>query len=282
MPDGTGAFVVSGFGDEIAAELPTQLEVLEELGLSHIDLRGIGETHIIDLDDQDLHKTKDELDARGFEVTSIGSPIGKIMITEPFQPHLSRFADALRTADRMEADCLRVFSYYLPSGSDPTEWRDEVHRRLDRMTTMAEDMGVQLVLENERALYGATPDRARHLLTSIDSPALQAVFDPANFLAVGVDPYSEALVELIEFVEQVHVKDMRVGDEEVMVVAGEGDCAFEEIFRALVDHGFEGVVSLEPHLKAAGPHGGFSGPEGFRTAGQTLTSMLDSIGVEYR
>lgn len=282
MTEHGGGLILSGFGDEIAPDIATQLDTLHALGLSHIDLRGVGDQHVIDLDDQHLASINEQLTDRGFGVTSIGSPIGKIDITAPFGPHLDRFKDALAAANRLDADYLRVFSYYLPSGDAPEDWRADVVKRLEHKTELAEQAGVQLVLENERGLYGETPTRVQDLLTTIDSPALRAVFDPANFIAVNVPPYPEAFSELAEFIVQVHIKDTPGREAGQMVPPGQGAVKYDELLRALDERGFSGVLSLEPHLMEAGPHGGFSGKEGFGEAAQAVFELLDHIGAVYR
>ena len=49
----------------------------------------------------------------------------------------------------------------------------------------------------------------------------------------------------------------------------------------LVKERWEGILSLEPHLKHAGRSGGYSGPESYKVAAQALKSILDSLGVKY-
>jgi sugar phosphate isomerase/epimerase len=55
-----------------------------------------------------------------------------------------------------------------------------------------------------------------------------------------------------------------------------------ETLAALRDSGFEGYVSLEPHLALSARYGGFSGPEGFRVAARALKSLLDELGIGWR
>ena len=67
-----------------------------------------------------------------------------------------------------------------------------------------------------------------------------------------------------------------------VVPAGEGDGQVRETLAALRDSGFEGFVSLEPHLAQAGRCGGFSGPEGFARASQSLKLILNELGISWR
>jgi sugar phosphate isomerase/epimerase len=55
-----------------------------------------------------------------------------------------------------------------------------------------------------------------------------------------------------------------------------------ETLAALRDSGFEGFLSLEPHLAQAGRYGGFSGPDGFTLAAQALKSILNDLSICWR
>src|SRR6516164_644936 len=78
--------------------------------------------------------------------------------------------------------------------------------------------------------------------------------------------------------EYVQVKDAVLATGTV-VPAGDGDGEVRETIRALHADGFDGFFSLEPHLSAAGPLGGFSGAELFATAHAAFTRLLDDEGI---
>jgi sugar phosphate isomerase/epimerase len=67
-----------------------------------------------------------------------------------------------------------------------------------------------------------------------------------------------------------------------VVPAGEGDGQVRETLAALRDSGFEGFISLEPHLARSSRYGGFSGPEGFTRAARSLRLILNELGIPYR
>lgn len=273
-------FTLTGFADEIDSDLETQLSVLESLDIEHIEVRSVGVQNVLDLDDDEIESVKAELDSRGFTVSSIGSPIGKVDVTDPFEPHLERFERAMDVAERFETKYIRLFSYYIPEGEDPADYRDEVLRRMRRKAELVEERGLVLLNENEKDLYGDTPGRMRDIHLAVDSPNLRMVFDPANYLELGIRPYPDALLQVVEFVEYLHVKDAKLGVRGEMRPAGEGDGRIPETLEALAARGFEGYLSLEPHLQVAGEAGGFSDEEGFRTATRALTDVLESVDEE--
>jgi len=64
------------------------------------------------------------------------------------------------------------------------------------------------------------------------------------------------------------------------VPAGRGDGQLAQTMRFLAERGWSGPLTLEPHLKAAGPFGGFSGPELFGAAAMALRETAATAGVE--
>ena len=273
-------FVLTGFADEIADDLDTQLDVLESLDISHLDLRSVWGTNVLDLDPDDLDTIERKLDARDVSVSALGSPVGKIEITEPFEPHLKRFETALDLAARFNTDYIRLFSYWIPDGENPANYRTEVLRRMQRKVELAEDAGITLLHENEKDLYGDVPERVRDLVTTVNSPRFRTVFDPANYLEVGVEAYPQGLLQTVEFVEYIHIKDAIHGERGNIRPAGEGDGRIPELLAALAARGFTGFASLEPHLLEAGEMDGFTGPDGFRRAAEALRRCLPGTNLD--
>lgn len=274
-------FVLSGFADEIDESLDIQLDTLDELGISHIDLRGVDGTNVLDLSEEAAVEARTKLDEHGISVASLGTPIGKVSVTDPFDPERDRIERALDLAETFDATYLRIFSYYIPDEDAPADHREEVIRRLEQAVTMAENADVILCHENEKRIYGDTPARCRDLLTAVDSPRLRAVFDPANFLEIGVTPYPDALLHLVEFVDHLHIKDATFGQKGEIKPAGEGDARFQDLIRTLAARGFDGYTALEPHLFHAGAKSGFSGLDGFTTAVTAFESILDDADANY-
>lgn len=270
-------FRLSGFADEISPDPETQLAVLEDEGIGHLELRGVWKKNVLDLTDEERGRFKGMLDERGVEVSAIGSPIGKVKIGDPFQPHLERFERAVDCARFFGAPYIRLFSYFLPEGEDPARFRDEVVSRMREKAARAREAGVTLLHENEKRIYGDTGERCGDILDVVDSPALKACFDPANFVQCGEEPLS-CWERLKDRVAYFHIKDAVASTNEVKP-AGEGDGRIADILKDASARGFDGFLSLEPHLKAAGTFDGFSGPERFKAASQALKKLLEGISV---
>jgi sugar phosphate isomerase/epimerase len=273
-------WTLTGFADEISPDLDEQVATLAAEEMRHIEFRSAWKTNILDLSDAQVEQAKATLDAAGIGVSSIGSPIGKIAITDDFAPHLERFDRALEVAKRLGAPYIRIFSFFIPEGDDPATHRDEVLDRLRQIVARAEGHDVTLLHENEKEIYGDIPERCLDIVASIDSPTLRVAWDPANFVQCGVRPHTEGYEALRPYIAYVHVKDAKLAGGQV-VPAGEGDGEVRETVRALRDSGFDGFFSLEPHLAMAGTFSGFSGPELFRLAVQRFKAILDEEGIAW-
>jgi sugar phosphate isomerase/epimerase len=267
-------FTLSAFGDEIGDDLATQLDVLADEGVHGLELRGAWGKNVLDLSADELRQARALLDERGFVVSAIGSPVGKSRIDEPREHERGRLERAIAAAHALGTDRIRVFSFFC--GPQPDQHRDEVVARMRDLADQAAQAGMTLVHENESEIYGDNAERCRDLLESVGSPALRAAFDPANFVQCGVQPMQVAWPLLVDYVTHVHIKDAVFADGSVRP-AGQGDGAVPELLTTLAERGYQGFLTLEPHLKIAGRAGGYSGEEGMRIAVRALRGLLEKL-----
>ena len=275
------AWTLSGFGDEIDADPAIQLAVLEALGARHIEVRSAWDVNIVDLEGDRLAELGRSIRSAGFGVSAIASPIGKVDVALPVEHEVERLGRAIRAAHELDTRYVRIFSFYRADGIPADAIRDDVLVRMRALADLAEREGIVLLHENEKEIYGDVPARVLDLVESVGSPALRLAWDNANFVQVGVRPFTDAWPLLAAHVEYLQVKDARAVDGAV-VPAGEGDGELLQTVTALRDAGYRGFASLEPHLAAAFSLGGFSGPRAFGTAARAFSRLLDRIGVVAR
>lgn len=237
--------VISGFADEMSPDFDTQLHSLNELGVRYIELRNIDGTNVSDLSPEQLGEVKRKLSAAGVQVSSIGSPIGKIGIEEPFAPHLDKLKRTLEIQKELGAPYLRMFSFYMPKDRSPQDFRAPVLERLAAMSEEAARWEAVLLHENEKGIYGDTAPRCLDLMEQLGSEHFRAVFDFANFVEVGQDTL-EAYRLLKPYIQYIHIKDATA--EKKIVPAGQGQGHVHEILADLTVGGWKGFLSLEPHL----------------------------------
>jgi sugar phosphate isomerase/epimerase len=271
-------WTLSGFGDEIDADPVVQLAVLRALGSRHIEVRSAWGTNVVDLSDEDLDRLAGLIASKGMAVSAVASPIGKSLITSDFSTEIGRFGRAVAAARRLETRYIRIFSFYRPAGMPVEASRDEVLRRLSAFADVAARAGLILVHENEKEIYGDIPARVLDVVESVGSDALRVAWDNANFVQVGVKPYTDGYRRLRPYLEYLQVKDALFATGTV-VPAGEGDGELRETLTALRDDGYAGFASLEPHLAEQSALGGFSGPGEFGVAARAFAALTDRIGV---
>jgi sugar phosphate isomerase/epimerase len=273
-------WTLSGFVDEISDDFSEQCTVAVGLGLRYLEVRSAWGVNILALDDDQLARMQAIMAEHELKVSSIGSPIGKIFIDDDFGPHLDRMRHAADVARLLGAPYIRIFSFFLRPGSNPADHRDEVLRRMRALAEVAEQADVLLLHENEKEIYGDTPERCLDIVTSVGSPHLRLAWDPANFVQVGVQPFTEGYAMLRPHVEYIQIKDAHAADGRV-VVAGAGDGEVVPTIRALRDDGFDGFFSLEPHLGSVSSTGAHSGPQLFTSAWQAFTDILRAEKIPF-
>ena len=273
-------FVLSGFADEISPDPARQLATLAAESITHLEFRSAWGTNVADLSDSQLARFRAAVDGAGVSVSAIGSPIGKIDVRDSFPPELDRMRRIADVADALGTRLVRVFSFFIPAGEPAERYRPKVIDQMAALAAVAAERGLLLAHENEKLIYGDVPERCADIITSVGSPALRATFDAANFVQCGVRPHADGYDLLRPYLVYVQIKDAIAATGEV-VPAGHGDGQVRQTLSALIDSGFDGYLSLEPHLAAAGTFGGFSGPGEFRRAAQALKELLAGLSASW-
>ncbi len=284
---------ITGFADEIAPELTAQIAGLKGLGMSYVEMRGVDGNNLIYHTDEKVAQIKKTLDDNGIRLSALGSPLGKIQITDDFAPHFEEFKRAVEISHKMECPTIRMFSFYIPRGSDPAAYEGEVSERLGRFIDYAKANDILLLHENEKEIYGAMAAECRKLMGTFYGDHFKAIFDFANFVQCGQDTL-EAYEMLKPYIAYIHVKDALKADQSV-VPAGYGDGNVALILKDLLSSGFDGFLSLEPHLfdftgfralekdgrSIAGKNGKtLSGLEAFTVAYEALRKILEACSPE--
>ncbi|HOB75021.1 MAG TPA: sugar phosphate isomerase/epimerase family protein [Phycisphaerae bacterium] len=274
---------LSAFADEISPDPQAQMDALAENGIRYIELRGAFGLNVMKFTRQHLQDLKRQFGDRGFGVSCIASPIGKVRIDEDYRAHFDDFKRAVEIAEFFDARYIRIFSYYPPVGEDIGNYRGEVIARLAEKVDYIADHPVTLVLENESNLFGAYPERCVYLMAALSSPKLVAAFDPANFVNMNVqDVYNTCWLPLRKYVGYFHIKDFKYGEKEHAVPAGTGDGHIPEILRDAAADGYDGFLALEPHLAKAEHSTGQTGPELFKIAADALKKICADVGWSIR
>ena len=251
-------FRFTGFTDEAERSLDGQISTLREVGWSAIELRLIDGKNVCDFTDEEWKRTWDRLQKEQIQVVGFGGQIGNW--ARPIDSDFSLDIDELkRVAPRMRqagTKFLRIMSYP-NSESNPlnrSEWRIEAVRRLKELAKIAEGEGIILGHENCSG-YGETPEGYLELVEAVNSPALQLIFDTGNNslhdnnTEVTWDYYQKCR----EQITHVHIKCAKPGEngDDFVTCYVEEDPVQERILKDLEATGYDGWLSIEPHIKAA-------------------------------
>ncbi|MBE7722785.1 sugar phosphate isomerase/epimerase family protein [Lacrimispora indolis] len=276
---------LSGFADEIDMDLGKQMEVLKKLEIHHVEMRGVNGKGLVEHSMSEVKEIKKHLEEGGIRLSSVGSPIGKIQITDDFAPHMELYKHTVEIAHEMEVPFIRMFSFFMPENESYSPYRGKVMDQLGQLADYAKANRVVLLHENEKDIYGDMADRCLEIMKEFYGEHFKAVFDFANFVQCKQDTL-EAYEMLKPYIAYIHIKDALWSDASV-VPAGMGDGHVEEILKMLKAGGYEGFLSLEPHLS---DFAGFnaleqnssqkkkmSGEEAFTMAYESLRNILEKI-----
>lgn len=228
------------FADESGAAIDHQIGALKRNSIPYLEIRNVDGTNISNITIEKAKEVKSKLDANGLAVWSLGSPYGKIKISDDFAPHLDLFKRGIEIARTLDAKCIRLFSFYEANDKGA---RDVVMERLSAFIDASKGSGITLCHENEKGIYGDIATRCLDIHQTL--PELKCVFDPANFIQSGQDT-KEAWELLSKYVFYMHIKDSLPNGKVVPAGKGAGNIPF--LVSEFSKQG-GGVMTLEPHLK---------------------------------
>ncbi len=238
---------VSAFIDEYSDDLTTQCSALRKYEIKYAELRHCNGKNVSEFCERDKSEIKRAFDEFDIKVSSIGSPIGKIAIDGNIEEHLSLAERIFDTANYFNAPYVRVFSFYIPPGRKPEDFRNRITDALGRLIDIASKHNITLCHENEAGIYGESPLRCLDLLEEFDGK-LKCVFDMGNFVLDGYKPFPDAYDMLKKYLAYFHIKDALY--EGAVVPVGKGDASIKEILENFDKFSEKNVfVTLEPHLQ---------------------------------
>lgn len=255
--------ILTGFADEAAPDLATQIKATQELGWESISARGINGKNIHELSEEEFESSVAELESAGIKIPEFGSMIGTWgkSITTDFQITLDEIERAIPRMKRLGTEIIRVMSYAQePWGSDQQE--EERFRRLREITARFTDAGLTVAHENCMNWGGFSSEHTLRLIEEV--PNLKLIFDTGNPVFQldrskpnkdGTFPWQDALEfyqAVKEHIIHIHIKDClnpsAEGEEPEYVFPGEGQGYVPEILADLKADGYKGYIAIEPHV----------------------------------
>jgi sugar phosphate isomerase/epimerase len=257
---------IAAITDEFSPALAEALPFMREIGMTGAELRVVDGKNILDLGEDELKRTRDAIAEAGLKVVSIASPLLKCVL--PNAPELdSRFQHdvfaskhtyedqprltehAIKVTQFFGAPILRVFSYWRTV--QPGRCEAAIAEALSKLAGIGEKEGVLIGLENEHASNIGTAAETARILSLVPHNYLKVVWDPANALCAGEDPFPRGYALLPkERIAHVHAKDCHIADgKPVWGPLGTRHVRWKEQIQELIEGGYAGYISLETHWR---------------------------------
>ena len=289
---------LTGFADEAAADIAGQIRATQALGWRAIESRNVDGVNLHDLSDAAFDRVAEALTEAGVAVNCFGSAIGNWgkSVLDPFEITLAEVERAIPRMKCLGTPLIRIMSYaVLPDREPDDQLEEERFRRVRTIHAMFTDAGLTPVHENCMNYGGMSWQHTLRLLDAVSG--LKLVFDTGN--PVFTDdrskpkPYPkqsawEFYTHVKEHIAYIHIKD-GVWDSATGQVAytypGEGQGDVRRILTDLLASGYDGGISIEPHMAIVHHHGGGAAPEAQRfenyvAYGRRLEQLLVEIQVE--
>ena len=257
---------LTGIADEAGAPLDVQIKAHQELGWDSIECRGVefdgvkGNLH--EIPEATFEKVCARLAEANMKISGFGSLIGNWAkkITDDFSITEAEIARAIPRMQKLGTKLIRVMSYAVckdEAGKDLAEQHaDERIKRMREIQRRFADAGLTVVHENCMNWGGMSPTYVKRMMDAV--PDMKWVFDTGN--PVFIDDrdrpgHKQDAWEMYQAVKpnmvHVHVKDGRWLTEKndaVYTYPGEGEGQTERILADLVKTGYQGHISIEPHV----------------------------------
>ena len=199
-------FRIAAITDEFSPDLEIAARSMAEIGMTGAELRMLFGKNVIDLSGDEIDRAVEIARAHSLEILSIASPLLKCVlpnapaVDERFQQDMfaakHTFADQPRLAARAfeiarqtGAGIIRVFSYWRTV--KPEACFDRIVEALGKLAHQAAGHDVTIAIENEHACNIGTGEETSRVLAALDHPNLKVVWDPANALVAGENPFPE-------------------------------------------------------------------------------------------
>jgi sugar phosphate isomerase/epimerase len=258
--------VLSGFADEAGIPLQTQIRATRELGWKHIEMRtvevaGFPAGNLHDIPEAAFLEVIEQMGAAGIQVHCFGSAIGNFgkSILKPFDACREEARRAAVRMSKMGTRFIRIMSYPILHGQ-PDQLEAERFRRLREIQKIFSNSGLVVVHENCGNYGGMGWSYSLKLVENV--PGLKLVFDMGNCVH-DIDytkpeprprqsPW-EFYSHVRDHIVHLHIKDavVQADGHNLHLFPGEGDGEVQRIVTDLLSHGYEGALSIEPHMGIA-------------------------------
>jgi len=286
---------LTGIADEASQDIDIQIQVTKTLGWNAIEARNVNGKNIHDISDEAFEKVCASLTEADVYINGFGSAIGNWAkdVRDDFSITEAEVKRCIPRMKKLRAKIVRIMSYKVNDGEE--QFVAERIKRLKWINDAFSSEGIIAVHENCMNYGGMSYHHTLELLEAV--PGLKLVFDTANPVfnkdrSKAGEPWQDAwefYQNVKEHIAYVHIKDCLSpagNNKEVYTYPGEGQGYVKEIIADLKACGYDGGISIEPHLagvfhEADSVNADAGDPvEIYSTYGRQLMSIMASINYE--
>ena len=254
---------LTGIGDEAGNTLDAQITATKDLGWKHLEMRGVEmpglpKANFHDIPDPAFDAAVQKLEQEGVGVYCFGSTIMNWAkkVDDPFEITLAEVKRAIPRMQRLGTKYVRIMSF--KPGDEDYKIPPQVFKRVREVVQRFVDAGITPVHENCMNYGGMSWQHALELLDK--APGMKWVFDTANpvFNPDRAKPKPWPRQDAWEFwthvrdhVIHIHIKDatwVAAKKDADYNWPGEGEGKVREILRDAFARGYDGGISIEPHM----------------------------------
>lgn len=258
--------------DEISSDFETAVELGTEWGIHDFELRGYGTARVPMFSEYQKQRV-DEICAE-YQAQIVAISPGLFKIPYPGREReqfplvvidnslFQKWKDAqsllkyhrtellpasLEYAVRVHAKRVVIFSF-ARSSQPQNPIPDEIVECLHAAAEQAAKAGLELVIEVEDGYWADTGSHTAELVRRVNHPSLGVNWDAGNACAAGDVPFPDGYQAVREYVKHVHFKDLIHTEDGNCRYAVRGEIDWQGQIRALVGDGYDGYISIEPHM----------------------------------
>ncbi len=250
--------------DEISRDFTVAVRAAASIGLRNVEVRFLKSGRAPMCDESELRDVERIARDEGVAVTGLSPGLFKNAADQAgFEREMREvYPRAVEWAKRWGLPGLVVFGFRKPGATEDngdTISSDHpppaIARWLAAAGARAESDGLTLMIEPEPVCWADSGPATAALLQAANSPALRINYDPGNVAWLERrDPIDE-FPSIAPYIANVHLKDVvaaqRGSGRPKFAACGHGIIDFRAHFAALRAIGYDGVMSLEPHMDSS-------------------------------
>lgn len=173
----------------------TQLKNLVSIHVPGVELRSVGGTSILDLEDRQVWELKADLDRYGLQAVALGTDLATGSVEDDYT--LDRVYRATEVAGILGCQRICGYSFKIPAGHNPDRYKGEVIDRIGKIIQVVARADMSYLHENAPGYFGDVPTRVLDLVECFTEDEFSLVFDPISYLQCQVAPLGAAYTQVI-------------------------------------------------------------------------------------